>query len=591
MVNLSELSRENFLCIADTTLDIKEKLEMSDEGHIWIPIIRNLIRFPELYPVHSIQQMDNYGDARSRALSYLKKHGFIENYEFIQEGGHRWYTKVKVTVLQDKFLEYYREFKKEYARRKIDFPIDEKYNEKPNELLPGHVNDSERKELVPYHLQETKSGYALEQLEIARNQEERWERNVRQRNERERLRLEMLAGKPQRVYAIEKIIEKTVYNPTTTELTLQFTNDLGYPDNVDFYNEADKFLADLTSKGCISNFARTGNGVYTISGSFLEPLRSYLANLAKELPNTGKVSDKHLYQMGESISNEEDNFVTEDFGQLGKIRYNPKSDVKIHSIRNKNYTLTRNKSKLQEIDYTDTSERKATKRKWDTLQTIWEAYKGASESDILFIPIERLTIKGRTAHEIDGILRGLKNKGAFGHWHRGRPNYEISKINAQSLANQYQETKNSYERFARQYQSQHPEVAPEKPREPSVPETFCVSAKDREIWINEYLLSKPFAVGSNKGFFDYIYDNAGRSLARNEMPDYAKEDLAGKRFSKVLNQLGFKGEILKAFFPERSKSQVLFRREVSSAKLRESGVNLKVLMLELLTAHARNSPK
>ncbi len=124
------------------------------------------------------------------------------------------------------------------------------------------------------------------------------------------------------------------------------------------------------------------------------------------------------------------------------------------------------------------------------------------------------------------------------------------------------------------------------------PDAFSVSVKDREIWVNGSLLSKPYAVSGNKEFFDYVYENADKSLTRDAMPDYAKEAVrGGKGFSKVLNELGFKGEILKAFFPERGKSALLFRKSILTEQLAKDGINIELLLQELRTAHTRNSPK
>jgi hypothetical protein len=156
-----------------------------------------------------------------------------------------------------------------------------------------------------------------------------------------------------------------------------------------------------------------------------------------------------------------------------------------------------------------------------------------------------------------------------------------------------------YERRIVEPQKKKEKPAP-KPREttpiPSsevsseLPSTLEVAVKDRQIWVNDFLLSKPHAVGGNKGFFDYLFENAGVSLVRNGMPEYAKAEVGSKNFSKVLNELGFKGEILKAFFPERGKSTVLFRKTVSVAQLEREGIKLPLLLQELRTANIRNSP-
>jgi hypothetical protein len=62
--------------------------------------------------------------------------------------------------------------------------------------------------------------------------------------------------------------------------------------------------------------------------------------------------------------------------------------------------------------------RKGLEKKWDVLQSIWTVYESNSRADAVLVPIDALTIKGRTTEEIDGIIQGLKNIGCFGTWDR-----------------------------------------------------------------------------------------------------------------------------------------------------------------------------
>lgn len=124
-----------------------------------------------------------------------------------------------------------------------------------------------------------------------------------------------------------------------------------------------------------------------------------------------------------------------------------------------------------------------------------------------------------------------------------------------------------------------------------LPAQLKVLIKDRQISVSDLILSKPHAVGGNKGFFEYVYENPDKPLEREKMPEYVTQDIKGKGFSKVLNELGFKGEILKAFFPERGKSRLLFRKEITTEQLEQEGINLNLLLQELQMAHTKNSPK
>lgn len=133
--------------------------------------------------------------------------------------------------------------------------------------------------------------------------------------------------------------------------------------------------------------------------------------------------------------------------------------------------------------------------------------------------------------------------------------------------------------------------APEQNAAKRAPAIFSIRVKDREIWVNDFLLSKPYGTGANMAFFEYVYQNPDKELRRDDMPGHVKEDVGGKNFSKILNALGFKGEILKAFVPKRGKSSLWFRREASKEQLEKDGIKIPLLLQELSLAHTRNSPK
>lgn len=123
--------------------------------------------------------------------------------------------------------------------------------------------------------------------------------------------------------------------------------------------------------------------------------------------------------------------------------------------------------------------------------------------------------------------------------------------------------------------------------------SYSIKIKDREIWVNNFLIAKPHAVGKNMSFFEYLYENADKLINRDDMPEYVKKDVSGRSFTKVLNALGFTGEILKAFVPKRGKGSVLFKKSVSQEELTDRGVNVEIFIKELGLAHikiVRSSP-
>ena len=121
-------------------------------------------------------------------------------------------------------------------------------------------------------------------------------------------------------------------------------------------------------------------------------------------------------------------------------------------------------------------------------------------------------------------------------------------------------------------------------------DSYKISIKDREVRINDFLLSKPYATGENLALLEYVVSkSAGLMITKENIPEYAKPH---KTFIKVLSELGFKGEILKAFFPKRSKSTLVFKgKYVTDKDLRDVGVNIEKFIKELKSANHKNNPK
>ena len=131
----------------------------------------------------------------------------------------------------------------------------------------------------------------------------------------------------------------------------------------------------------------------------------------------------------------------------------------------------------------------------------------------------------------------------------------------------------------------------------AIPKTFEIQVRDREIWINNYFLSKPHAVGSNLEFFDYVRSQSENTkIERNKLPDFGgsclKEYVKNKSFIKILNEIGFKGEILKAYFPKRGKDMLIYKGdEITKKDLEKSGIKMPLFIKELELAHVKNSPE
>jgi tetratricopeptide (TPR) repeat protein len=130
-----------------------------------------------------------------------------------------------------------------------------------------------------------------------------------------------------------------------------------------------------------------------------------------------------------------------------------------------------------------------------------------------------------------------------------------------------------------------------------IPQIFEVKVEDRYIWVNNYLLSKPHAVGSNFEFFEYVRSQLqGIKIERNKLQGPGgpslKQEVKSKGFIKILNELGFKGEILKAFFPKRGKDALIYRGDrITKKDLEKAGVRASLFIKELELAHLKNSPE
>ncbi|MCR4334456.1 MAG: hypothetical protein NUV47_01875 [Patescibacteria group bacterium] len=151
---------------------------------------------------------------------------------------------------------------------------------------------------------------------------------------------------------------------------------------------------------------------------------------------------------------------------------------------------------------------------------------------------------------------------------------------------------------SKEHEASFRELINKKPTVNSITNKFKLLIKDREIWVNEYLIGKPHAVGSNLEFFEYVCSQAPHTkINRNELPSKfgnlsTQNRVKNKSFIKILNGLGFKGEILKAFFYKRGKDTLIYRGdEIIKNDLEKAGVKILLFFKELELAHTKNSPE
>ncbi len=162
---------------------------------------------------------------------------------------------------------------------------------------------------------------------------------------------------------------------------------------------------------------------------------------------------------------------------------------------------------------------------------------------------------------------------------------------AQDLKKRYEKT------IEEKVVSQRQNEPSEKLSTSSIPDKYKISVKDREIWVNNYLIGKPHAVGSNFEFLEYVRNQPpDTKIELTTIPNEAiratvKETIQGRRFIKILNALGFKGEIKKAFFYKVGNDSLYYRGdEITKTDLEKAGVKIYLFLKELEVAHARIVP-
>ena len=125
---------------------------------------------------------------------------------------------------------------------------------------------------------------------------------------------------------------------------------------------------------------------------------------------------------------------------------------------------------------------------------------------------------------------------------------------------------------------------------------YKIEVKDRYIWINNYLLSKPYATGTNFEFFEYVRSQPiNTKIERRELPNFGslslKQQIGSRHFTHILNELGFKGEIKKAFFYKIDKNSLFYRGDkIIKEDLEKAGIKIPLFIKELELAHTKNNP-
>ena len=130
----------------------------------------------------------------------------------------------------------------------------------------------------------------------------------------------------------------------------------------------------------------------------------------------------------------------------------------------------------------------------------------------------------------------------------------------------FKDYEDKYLEVAREY-----EINKKQPKVDNNLKYEIIYTPDREILLDDrYILAKPIFNSENEAVFNCIYENANRKITREEI-----EKKTGKKLTKtlpdILDKLGFRGDLKKAFF-NVSSDAVEFRNPVSQEILEKLGI-------------------
>ncbi len=99
-----------------------------------------------------------------------------------------------------------------------------------------------------------------------------------------------------------------------------------------------------------------------------------------------------------------------------------------------------------------------------------------------------------------------------------------------------------------------------------------ISYDNHKLKINEIVIAKPHFESENDYFATYITNNPGGKLTSLEFTKF-KRDKMIKKFDQIINDLGFKKNMKKLFFPNISIKAVEFKNQVTLEDMKKAGID------------------
>ncbi len=95
----------------------------------------------------------------------------------------------------------------------------------------------------------------------------------------------------------------------------------------------------------------------------------------------------------------------------------------------------------------------------------------------------------------------------------------------------------------------------------------------RQVLLNDmFQLAKPNFDSENDLVFGFLYKNPNKTFSKKNIEQELKTSIT-KDFHKIVENLGFKGDLAKIFF-STSKNSIMFRNPVSSNELEQMGITI-----------------
>lgn len=99
-----------------------------------------------------------------------------------------------------------------------------------------------------------------------------------------------------------------------------------------------------------------------------------------------------------------------------------------------------------------------------------------------------------------------------------------------------------------------------------------LSYKNRRVKINEIVIANPHFESENDYFATFILDGPCRKITKNDFEEY-KRGKMNKKFDQIINDLGFKGNIKKLFFPNISIKAIEFKNPITREDMKKAEID------------------